>query len=512
MNLWWSSDATYIRAINEIDEELGAERTARSDLAYLVATEQAELRNDIAGVGSRVDAITDRIGAVLEWTELRFQQLEYDEYRARTEIRKGFRALAQDRPVPLPVVDDVPGYWMPPAARAAMPLIRREHRPGGGDPFADPESGLVAAHERDDLRTELFALAVGLCFDLPAYTAAAVPRLLRRPVGLGHTEEGRVAAGWRALWEHTARGAFGPAAAAELAGRLAASFDPATLDAGEFAAWDRAIDTFAAASTKAEAVTALHTHLMAEAEATATFTAQDHPYWRDLLQELVEEPSPGERPLREAMDALQLLPGGQLRHSAPSWAAPAGTVAELLRHDLFDPAAPVPLRHLALRIATPLLRARLTEPPTAPDPVVTTIERRGVPIEVTSAGYDSGQLAVVDRRIMAHYLADTPSTTANALGAAALAGLAAVVAVFGPLFVAVLCALGATIPLWNYFRARAAARAAAVHRDEQLAEVRAALDRAGESVRAEEHRRAEQHRAARAAFAQLLTALPTAQD
>ncbi|MGI5218753.1 hypothetical protein [Nocardia sp. CA-290969] len=507
MNPWWTSDGENARVINELDEELGSERRARSDLAHRVATEQAELRNDLAQVGSRIDAITDRIGAVVEWTELRFQLVEYDEYRARAEIRKVFRALAQDRPVPLPEVADVPGYWLPPAARAALPLVPRGHRPSG-DPFADP--GLVAAHERDEIRTELFALAVGLCFDLPAFTEAAVPRLLSRPVGLGHTEEGRVAVGWRALWEHTARGAFGPAAAAELADHLAASFDPATLDAGELAAWDRAIDTFAAASTRAEAVTALHTHFTAGAGATETFTAQDNPYWRDLLQELVEEPSPGERPLTDAMDALH-LPGGQLRHSAPSWAAAAGTVAELIRRDLFDPATPVPLRQLALRLGTPLLRARLTETPTAPDPVVTTIERRGVTIEVTSAGYDSRQLAVVDHRIMAHYLADTPSTTANALGAGALAGLAAVVAVFGPWFVAVLSALGTTIPLWNYFRDRRTARAAAVHRDEQLAEVRAALDRAGESLRAEERRRSEQHRAARAALAHLLTALPTAQ-
>lgn len=508
LNPWWTSDTENAKVINEIDEELSAERRARSDLADRMVTGQAELRDDLTRIGSRLDSATDLIGTVLEWTELRFRLLEYDEYRVRGEIRKTFRALAQGLSAPPPEVADIPGYWMPPAALDTLALLRGGHRPAV-DPFGDPGSGLRTAHERDGLRTELFALAVGLCFDLPAFTEAAVPRLLFRPVDLGHAGTGRVAAGWRTLWVHTARGAFGDAAATELADRLAAQFDPAGLDDSELAAWDRAIETFGAASTRAEAFTALHAHLTAGPDTAELFTARDSPYWRGLLQELIEEPGPAERPLVHAMEDLH-LPPDRARRSAPGWAADTGTVAALIRRDLFDPAAPAPLRHLAHRLATPLLHARLTVALTEPGPVVTTLERRSVTVEVTSAGYDTRHLAIVDRRIVAQYLADAPSVRTGALGTAGLAALTVVLAVSGQWLPAVLCALGTTIPLWKYLRDRTAARAAAARRDEQLAEIRAALDRARVSAAAADRRRAEQYAADRAALDRLLAALATA--
>lgn len=229
----WTNDFGTANAINDLDDELAAERAARRREASRFVSEQAKVQHQLEQVGSRIDSVTDQISTVLEWTELRFQLLEFDEYQARKEIRKAFRALAQGRPAVLPEVDDVPGYWMPPAALAVLPLILRERHPAavpacrpGANPFEDLKSGLESARERDAVRAQLFHLAVGLCFDQPAFIDATVLRLLSEPVGLGQTEAGQVAKGWRALWEHVALGGFGPAAVEQLSGRLAALFDP----------------------------------------------------------------------------------------------------------------------------------------------------------------------------------------------------------------------------------------------------------------------------------------------
>ncbi|NNH72956.1 hypothetical protein HLB23_24370 [Nocardia uniformis] len=514
---WWTGQIGQANAINDIDGQLAAERAARHREASRLASEQAKVAQHLEQVGSRIDSVTDQISTVLEWTELRFQLLEFDEYQARKEIRKAFRTLAQNGPAVVAEVDDVPGYWMPPAALAVLPLILRERHPAavparrrGANPFEDVRFGLESARQRDAVRAELFNLAVGVCFDQPAFIDAAVPRLLSEPVGLGQTAAGHVAHGWRTLWKHAALGRFGPAAAEQLSGRLAALFDPAAVGEEELQAWDRAIEVFGSdgktAPTKAETFTALRAHFAVEPDHTEALAALDDTSWRTYLQELIEEPSPAERPLVRAMEDLH-LPAEQARLSAPSWGQAAGTLVTLVRSDLFDPDTPIPLRRLAFQLSAPLLRSRLAGVLVAPAPVVTAITYRTATVEVTSEGHDTEQLAAVERAIAVGY-ADSPSKTVGTIVFTGLTALALVMVVFGQWFVAVLFALGALIPVGKYRSDRNTAQYEAARRDQQLAEFRSALAQARAANAAQQRRLAEQYQADREALAHLIASLP----
>lgn len=283
---WWSGDYDQNRAINDLDEELAAERAARRQQNRRLQETRSQLDKSLKKVDSKLSGVSDRIDTVLNWTELRFQLLEFDEYQARKEIRKTFRALAEERPSLPPVFEDVPGYWLPPAAAAVLPLILRERSTvatAHSLPFADLKSGFEAARERDGIRAELFNLAVGRSFDQPALIDAAVLRLLGEPADLGFAnrphpdyeaaEPGQVAQSWRTLWEQTVLGEFGPGAVDQLRTVLREQFDPASVDATELEAWDLAIATFGAEDgkwpSKAEAYEPLAAHLAAAQESAA---------------------------------------------------------------------------------------------------------------------------------------------------------------------------------------------------------------------------------------------------
>lgn len=505
VNPWWTSEIGRANAINDLDDELAAERTVRHREALRFASEQAKVARHLEQVGSRIDSVTDQIGTVLAWTELRFQLLEFDEYQVRKDIRKVFRALAQGRATGLPEVDDIPGYWMPPAALAVLPLILREHHSADA---AAANSGLASARERDALRTELFTLAVGRCFDLPALIEVAVPRLLSQPTDLGQAGAGHVAEVWRTLWKQAGLGDFGGATAAKLAGRLAAVVDLTAVDTDEVQAWDQAIESFSApASTKAETFTALRAHLMAEPDHADAFAAREDQYWRNLLQELIEEPSPAERELIRVMDDLH-LPDDAARRSTPGWGAAAGTVLSLLRHDLFDPNTSIPLRRLALQVSAPLLRWRLETALVVPEPVVTTVTEHHLPIEVTGDGHNTEQLAAVERAIATSYAIAAPSKAVGTAIFTGLAGLALVTLFINQWFLAIMFTLCALIPVWKYRTDRDVARNEAARRDQKLAEVHAELIRVRRETVAEDRRRVDQYKADREALDELLASLP----
>ena len=103
-------------AINELDEELAAERRARYRQTRQLEAAHDAFKDGLKQVDSKVESVSDRIEAVLDWTELRFQQVEFDEYQARKDIRNTVRALAEGRPARSPDFEDAPGYWLPPAA------------------------------------------------------------------------------------------------------------------------------------------------------------------------------------------------------------------------------------------------------------------------------------------------------------------------------------------------------------------------------------------------------------
>jgi hypothetical protein len=505
----WSQTA----AINELDEELAAQRRAQ---ARRMQRAENEIKQGLKAVDSKLDTVSARIEAVLDWTELRFQLVEFDEYQARTAIRKTVRALAEGRPARTPDLDDVPGYWLPPAAAAVLPLVLRAQpvipaQRTAANPFADLAAGLEAARERDAVRAELFNLAVGRCFDQQVLIDAAVLRLLTEPCDLGVAEPGQVAAGWRTLWEHAALGAFGPGAAVQLESLLRERFDPeAPLDDEELAAWDGAIAGFGAAEghqpPQSEAFAALADHLTADGPDTGA----DDDHWRTYLQELIEEPSPAELPLVREMEALE--PGDDAaRAGDPSWTEPAGTVAALVRRDLFDPEAPIALRRLALDLTAPLLRARLDRLEAGlaeTGPVVRTVRRNGVAVEVTPEGHDPAQFDAVLTRIDAGFRLDGPSQRTTVGFAAGLGAVALLFLVFGQWIPAVLFALLVLVPLYLHRNARIQAAGQQVRREGQVERLRADLAAARTDAERATRERAERAAAARTALERLRAALP----
>ncbi|WP_035700316.1 hypothetical protein, partial [Glycomyces tenuis] len=414
----WNYERSQINAINEMDEEMAAER--RLQRKRLRETRE-EFSSGLKQVDSRLSSVSGRIDTVLEWTELRFQLIEFDEYAARKEIRRPFRALAGGLPAEVPDVHDVPGSWMPPAAIALLRLVARSGAASGS--FTDLSASLELARERDPVRSELFGLTVALCFDQPAFIDAAVLRLLGESTELGLAEPGEVAAGWRTLWEHAALGEFGPSAASLLKERLAALFDPAALDEEELRAWDEAILSFdtpeSAPLPEAEAFARLREHLSAaEAPRPAGVTVEPDDRWRRYLQELIEEPSPAELPLVEAMEELH-LPEDQLQRSKPTWSESEGTVAALLREDLFDPDGPPALRSLAFELAAPLLRSRVEAlgASAPPEPITYTVKRVGAKVVVGRDGHDAADLEAAERRIEQNMGLKAPSVVSAAVTA-----------------------------------------------------------------------------------------------
>lgn len=606
---WWSGDYDQNRAINDLDEELAAERAARRQQTRRLHETRQHLDKGLKQVDTKLAGVSERIETVLNWTELRFQLLEFDEYQARKEIRKTFRALAEDRPALPPVFADVPGYWLPPAAAAVLPLVLRDRGASSTGaapslPFADLKSGFATASERDAVRAELFNLAVGRSFDQPALIDAAVLRLLGEPADLGLAEPGQVAAGWRTLWKQAVLGDFGPAAADQLRDAVRARFDsaandPETLDEDELEAWDRAIATFGSEDgdplPRAEAYEALAAHLAFEpgpaadpsdgladnaavdlagggtggttgvlldlpAEHTAPGAAvldistsdsstsvaassggtvlsgtalsgtassstvssgtpsssaapnpaerpRDDRAWHRYLQELIEEPSPAELPLVRDMEALELADAddGESR-TRPSWTRPVGTVAELLRRDLFDPEGPVPLRRLALELAGPLLRSRLAAPEPPAAPAVVTVKRRSLAVAVTAEGHDEQQAAAVEARI-AGPAETAPSKLLPGSITVSLLLLALIMVFAGQWVAAVFFAGVALIPVW-WFRGRVADHVKdRQRREDQRADLHAALLRARDEAAARDERNAERRAADAKARTRLLDAL-----
>ncbi|WP_205324816.1 hypothetical protein [Glycomyces sp. YM15] len=532
----FSQEWSQTSAINDLDEELSAERRARTRQARRFEDAQQQLKQQ---VDSKLDSVSERIEAVLDWTELRFQQVEFDEYQARKAIRNTVRAIAEGRRPLLHGFEDVPGYWLPSAAAAVLPLVLRDRVPeqrSTGNAFTDLKTGLENARERDAVRTELFSLAVGRCFGQPAFIDAAVLRLLTESADLGVVEPGQVAHGWRTLWEQSALGAFGPGAEAQIASLLRERFDAAALDEETLADWDETIEQFGA--THAEAFAALEAHFTAEpdpanrAAANAGEPPQDEanpdgttaetggrrrdepPYddtaWRCYLQELIEEPSPAELPIVRRMAELDPAPDGR-EADRRSWAAPAGTFAELVRRDLFDPEAPVPLRRLALDLTAPILRSRLDRLEASlgtTGEVTVTVRRRGEYIAVTSDGHDPEQFAAVERRVDQAFAAAEPSKPLAIAIAASLGLLGVLMILFGQWFAAVLFAAAAIIPIWKYRGDAGKATKDRARRDDQLAEIRTALVKARKDAERQEREATEHGLATGAALERLREALP----
>ncbi|GAB4000177.1 hypothetical protein GCM10029992_31270 [Glycomyces albus] len=316
------------------------------------------------------------------------------------------------------------------------------------------------------------------------------------------------------MWEHTVRGEFGASASDRLGDRLRALFDPEGVADDELLAWDEAIRGFGSDGAplgKPEALRALAAHVRAADGAESAETPEPDERWRRYLQELIEEPSPAELPLVQAMEDLH-LPDDDLQRSEPTWAASSGSVGDLLRRDLFDPEAHPARRELALRLCAPLLRSRvevISAEAVTPVPITRAVKRPGgIAIEVGSDGHDRARLEQAERALIARAGLEGPSTALAVGIGGALGLLAAVSALFGNWFLAVVFALAVAIPVWRHLKGRSDQARRQEYVDGQIEGLRTELARVRDEVGEEEKAREKRAAAAREARDDLLAVIP----
>lgn len=499
---------------NEAIEDLQAEAARATDRMRHAQRQTRDL------VKSQISTVNNRLDTVMDWLDLRFAQLDFDEYTVRREARNHFRALAAHDLVAIRELDDVPGYWLPPLAGPLAKLVlRRQNRDAG--PFdtaslpAEIRSSLQTGRERDPVRGDLFTVATAICFDLPALSEEPVLRLLAGPMDLEFGEDPAIVAnGWRTLWEQAVQSEFGPAAAEQLTQRLAAGFDPQALDAKAEHEWDTAIlrhsgdfDTTVDADRALPALAATLSRL-SEAVSAEPDRSRHRETWQTCLQDLVSEPSEPERPLVEAMRRLR--PASETDVDEPDWRRREGSVATLLRDDLVGNDVPAARRAVALRIAGPYLRQRVeavAESEAAkPDPTVT-VKDSGLTITVGPDGPDPAAYdkAVERRRVEPAWVVPLPLILGITAALLAVAILAAINQAW-VMAVIVVCLIA--IPVWWRLGTRSAARRVAADAQERVADLATRVDRAVEQARMKQSEHWARQDRIRTAVERLLEVLP----
>ncbi|MCK9869335.1 hypothetical protein MRI28_06650, partial [Nocardiopsis dassonvillei] len=187
-------DYSQNRKIRELEESLGSAH-------YQMAAERRRMRSELSRVRGTLEQRLDRVSASLD------AFIELSDVRAVLAMFDG-AALARHRTlqmldgVPLPSLDleDVPGYWLVPAALGLHALL-------GGDTAAARLRFDEAARRDAERAGHFAALATALTSadHARAMDAAATADLLPR---LPSPDE-EVTRGQRALWLLTADGSFG---------------------------------------------------------------------------------------------------------------------------------------------------------------------------------------------------------------------------------------------------------------------------------------------------------------
>ncbi len=346
---WWA-ERQQNRRIAELQGEVEA---AYSYAAERSRTLQSKLSQVQGTIERRLDRLAKSFDAFVELSDVRLELAVFDrEALVRHRTRRLLMGIAQGAEDPPPLdMDDVPGYWLKPAAEALSALVR------GDDPAA--EKYVAEAVARDEDRTTLF-LTLGLA--VAGRHTAAVPWLTRTLPALGTT----VTNVQRRLWTSCADGAFGEPGRAHVLRRLTEFLEELPADAAgqELDRWRQAVVSRVKPGSTAklprelqsqksliepavdgERLKRLRTLVEEGLDADDAATKSD---FTDLLNTLVDEGSPDERPLvARARELRQIIEHGGGEQPV-AWDAPGGTTLDLLRGDAFDRREPGP-RSLAIK-------------------------------------------------------------------------------------------------------------------------------------------------------------------
>ncbi|PDP85345.1 hypothetical protein CQJ94_22835 [Glycomyces fuscus] len=466
-------DYSQNRRIRELEDSLDSAH-------YQMATERRRMRSELSRVRGTLEQRLDRVSASLD------AFIELSDVRAVLAMFDG-AALARHRtlqmldgaPVARPDLEDVPGYWLVPAALGLHALLE-------GDTAA-ARVRFDEAARRDATRAGHFAaLATALTSADHARvmdTAATADLLPRLP---SPAEE--VTRGQRALWLLTADGSFGddarqrllrstllawtqervgvPAAAAlsALAGDSpSASRASRAKGPGGLARRAEAARRITALREGVARVTALDggeasSGALAPDEVSAAFLGQ-------TLRLLVEEGGPEEAPLlARARELRAVIESGGEGGPPPRWTDTVGTVASLLCDDMVRQDAPHHRRTFALalqRSAVAEGAEELVREAAAPVEDSTVLQTQGVRVTLSSHGAEARELERARTRLRERRRG-TGSARTYAWGLLAMTGLLAVLGLVsaGGLawFLCVAAAAGAAIALAVDRRRRAEAR------------------------------------------------------
>ncbi|RKS08328.1 hypothetical protein DFP74_4024 [Nocardiopsis sp. Huas11] len=428
-----------------------------------LAHERRHLRSELSQVRGNLEKRLDRVSASLD------AFIELSDVRETLSLfgdaaRARHRTLQMLDGVPLSDLrlDDVPDYWLVPAAHGL-------HALRGGD-AATARVRFDDAAQRDAARAGAFAaLATALTHAEHARSMGATLTADLLPHLPTPTEE--VDRRQRALWLLTADGSFGDEARehlllstlrhwsaegarpGELPGRLGGHPDPSKPRPARGrlpAEVTQRVDAARRLTGLREDVTRIAA-LGGEdssAEVLAPDAASADFLW-ESLRLLVEEGSPEEVPLLTRAAELR----GVIEDDTgprPAWGDRVGTVASLLNDDMVRDEAPAHRRTFALVLQRPAVMdtaETLLERATAPVEDRSSVPVRGTRIAITSRGADAQDLAGLDARLGREAPTPTlPSFVQPAtLVATALLGIVALATASGVMWILCLVAAGAAL-------------------------------------------------------------------
>lgn len=389
---WWDRpDTLHDRRQNEAIESLQSSVLAQSSRARRQAERNRQATNRVAAEVARVE---ERLENLIELTDLRFRLMDHHETnRVRNELDRRLSMLSRGGHVPTEPLDDIPGYWLPPAANLVLETFAGR---------TDVTSFLELARERDRVRTDLFLLAAGIGFEVQTLSQRVVVGLLHQPVSPDLVDgtlamDTAISVTWRQLWTDTAKGAFGDQARELLQRRLTPAVSDLEL-ADEL--------TKALSRGKTNALTDLRRlrerceKVMATVNASPT-GSPDTDAWRDTLRGLVNEGHGEEIELRLRTQRLLRRVNGNDVTNVGMWSE-AGTVKSLFVNDILDDSIDDAQAVMAMRSCADaiMLSAQRLWDRTHSAPQARQIVRiEGLDIAVTAAGVEESDMKEIRRRI-----------------------------------------------------------------------------------------------------------------
>ncbi|MFE3459420.1 hypothetical protein ACFXKD_17905 [Nocardiopsis aegyptia] len=444
--------------IRELEEALGSAHAR-------MASERRHLRSELSQVRGNLEKRLDRVSATLDaFIELSDVRETLSLFGDAARARHRTLQMLDGTAVPDLRLDDVPDYWLVPAAHGL-------HALHAGD-TATARVRFDDAARRDADRGRAFAaLATALTHADHARTMGAsltADLLPHLPVPSAELDRGG-----RALWLLTADGSFGDEAREHLLLSTLRHWSAQGAQPTEATGLGAAPRTPKRGSARGRVPAEVTERVSAARRLTglrediARITAlggEESPvealapdrvsadFLWESLRLLVEEGSPEEAPLLARAGELRAVIEGD-ESGPPTWQDRVGTVAALLNDDMVRDEAPPHRRTFALVLQRPAVTdtaEALLAQATAPVEDRSSVPIRGTRVAITSRGADAQDLAGLDTRLSREHQSASPPSflRPTGIGLTALLLVAALATSSGVLWVLCLASAAATVAVF----------------------------------------------------------------